>query len=158
MATGLGFVQFVVDQLEDAGVITYRKMFGEYALYSDGKVVALLCDNRLFVKPTEAGRAFVGRVTLAPAYPGAKPSFLIEEKLEDRDWLSSLIRITAEHLTAPVPKKRTTKVAKRTVTKVSAKPATKPETRKVAQLQPKSGRGSLARKVAKPKRQRGSST
>jgi TfoX/Sxy family transcriptional regulator of competence genes len=105
MATDKDFIDFIVDQLENAGVITYRKMFGEYALYSDGKVVALVCDNRLFVKPTDAGRKFIGTVVEGPAYPGAKPSFLIEDKIEDREWLSELIRITAEALPMPKPKK-----------------------------------------------------
>lgn len=50
MASDLEYVGFVVDQIEPSGNITYRKMFGEYAPYSNGKVVALICDNRLFVK------------------------------------------------------------------------------------------------------------
>jgi hypothetical protein len=29
---------------------------GEYAIYCNGKVVALVCDNQLFVKPTEAAQ------------------------------------------------------------------------------------------------------
>lgn len=109
MATDKDFIEFIVDQLDNAGIITYRKMFGEYALYSDGKVVALVCDNRLFVKPTDAGRAFVGEVTEGLAYPGAKPSLLIEDKIEDREWLSELVRITAAALPMPKPKKGKTK-------------------------------------------------
>ena len=105
MATDKDFIDFIVDQLENAGVVTYRKMFGEYALYSDGKVVALVCDNRLFVKPTDAGRKFIGTVVEGLAYPGAKPSFLIEDKIEDREWLSELVRITADALPMPKPKK-----------------------------------------------------
>jgi TfoX/Sxy family transcriptional regulator of competence genes len=119
MSTAESFVQFVVDQLDNAGTITTRKMFGEYALYSDGKVVALLCDNRLFVKPTEAGRTFIGKVKEAPAYPGAKLSFLIDERIEDGEWLSQLVRLTAEALPAPVPKKR---APKRTPAATQAKP------------------------------------
>ena len=84
--------------MENAGTITYKKMFGEYALYSDGKVVALVCDNQLFVKPTEGGRSFIGDVVEAPPYPGAKMSFLIEDKIDDREWISELIRITAKEL------------------------------------------------------------
>ena len=87
MASDLDFVKFVVDHIENAGVISYRNMFGEYVIYSEGKVVALICDNRLFIKPTEAGRSFIGDVVEAPPYPGAKPSFLIEEKIEDKDWM-----------------------------------------------------------------------
>ena len=106
MASDLDFVQFVVDQIENAGVITYRKMFGEYAVYCEGKVVLLICDNQLFVKPTRTGRAFIGDVVEAPPYPGAKPSFLIEEQVEDKDWLSNLVRLTEAELPAPKPKKK----------------------------------------------------
>ncbi len=99
------FVDFVLDNIEQAGELSARKMFGEYAIYCDGKVVALVCDNRLFVKPTPGGRAHIGDPAEAPAYPGAKPSFLVEDRIEDREWLSELIRITARELPAPKPKK-----------------------------------------------------
>jgi TfoX/Sxy family transcriptional regulator of competence genes len=106
MATDQSFVEFIVDQIENAGQITYKKMFGEYALYVEGKVVALVCDNRLFVKPTESGRTFIGDVVEAPAYPGAKPGFLIDDRVEDREWISNLIRITYEELPEPKEKKK----------------------------------------------------
>ena len=115
MASDLDFVKFVVDQMEHAGEITYRKMFGGITLYCQGKVVALICDNQLFVKPTIAGKLFIGDVVEAPAYPGAKPSFLIEEKFEDKDWISSLIRLTEKELPEPKPKKRRGKNTKQTV-------------------------------------------
>jgi len=104
MASDKSFVEFVADQMGDAGSIACRQMFGEYALYCDGKVVALICDGRLFVKPTAGGKAYIGAIVEAPPYPGAKPYFLIEEALEDRDWISGLIRITAQEV--PIPKSR----------------------------------------------------
>lgn len=104
MASDASFVEYVVDQVNGAGAITTRFMFGEYALYCNEKVVALICDNKLFVKPTEAGRAFIGTPVEAPAYTGAKPSFLIEDKLEDRAWLTELIRITEREVSAPAKK------------------------------------------------------
>ena len=106
MASDKDFVDFLVDQIENAGSITYRKMFGEYALYCESKVVALICDNKLFIKPTEGGRAYIGNVTEAPPYPGAKMSFLIEDRLDDREWLSELIRITAREVPEPKQKKK----------------------------------------------------
>ena len=106
MASDQSFVEFITEQIEDAGVISWRKMFGEYAVYCDGKVVALICDNRLFVKQTEAGRKYIGNVVEAPAYPGAKPSFLIEDQIKDREWLGELVRITARELPLPKPKKK----------------------------------------------------
>ena len=69
--------------MENAGLITYRKMFGEYGLYSNGKIVALICDNQLFVKPTQSGRDFIGDVDEAPPYPGARDYFLIDDKFEE---------------------------------------------------------------------------
>lgn len=106
MSTEPGYVEFIVDQMSDAGLITSRKMFGEYGVYCNGKIVALVCDNQLFVKPTTSGKSFIGHITEAPPYPGAKPYFLIGEKCEDRQWLSDLIRLTYDELPPPQPKKK----------------------------------------------------
>lgn len=106
MASDQKFVDFVLDQIENAGEITAKKMFGEYGVYSDGKIFALVCDNKLFIKPTKAGRAFMGDVVEAPPYEGAKPSFLIEDKIEDKEWLSELVRVSVKELPAPKPKKK----------------------------------------------------
>jgi TfoX/Sxy family transcriptional regulator of competence genes len=51
------------------------------------KVIALVCDNQLFIKPTAGGRSMIGNVVEAPPYPGAKPHFLIGEQLDDRPWM-----------------------------------------------------------------------
>ena len=81
-------------------------MFGEYGIYADKKIFGLICNNKLFIKPTQAGREFIGNVNESPAYPRAKPSFLIEEKLEDTEWLSALVKISVNELPAPKPKKK----------------------------------------------------
>ncbi|PKN19998.1 MAG: competence protein TfoX [Deltaproteobacteria bacterium HGW-Deltaproteobacteria-6] len=104
MSSDQSFVEFVTDQMGAAGSISYRKMFGEYAVYCDGKVVALICNDQLYVKPTEKGRAYIGDVREAPPYPGARMYFLIEDAYEDPEWISSLIRITAQQLPMPIPK------------------------------------------------------
>jgi len=44
-------------------------------------------------------------VVEASPYPGAKPYFLIGEQLDDQQWLSNLIQLTASELPAPKPKK-----------------------------------------------------
>lgn len=109
MASNQEFVDYIVEQLFSCGTVTSRKMFGEFALYCDDKVVALICDDQLFVKPTEKGRTFIGNVVEAAPYPGAKNYFLIEEKIEDAEWLSRLIKITCKEL--PKPQKKKTKKA-----------------------------------------------
>lgn len=106
MATDREFVDFIMDQIENAGDITAKKMFGEYGIYSDGKIFGLICDNKLFIKPTKSGREFIKDVVESPPYEGAKPSFLIEDKIEDRDWLSELVRISVKELPEPKPKKK----------------------------------------------------
>jgi TfoX/Sxy family transcriptional regulator of competence genes len=104
MASNQQFVDFVTDQIRGAGEIVARKMFGEYGIYADGKIFGLICDNKLFIKPTKSGREFIGQVVESPAYPGAKPSFLIEDQLEDSAWLSKLVILTLKELPEPKPK------------------------------------------------------
>lgn len=108
MASDLHFVAYVADQIGCPGRLTFRKMFGEYALYLDGKVVALVSDNQCFAKPTEAGRALLGAPIEVKPYPSAKPHFLIAEQLDDRALVSRLVQVTAAALPAPKPKKRRT--------------------------------------------------
>ena len=105
MASDQSFIDYLSEQADQAGRLSHRKMFGEYALYLDGKVVAFVCDNHLFVKPTDAGRRAIGQVTEAPPYPGAKPYFLIGDELDDRELLCRILRATADALPMPAPKK-----------------------------------------------------
>ena len=105
MASELNFVEYIAEQIETAGNISYRKMFGEFALYCNTKVVALICNNQLFIKPTQAGKSFIGEVVEAPPYSGAKPYYLIEDQVENSRWLSRLVEITEGELPIPKPKK-----------------------------------------------------
>ena len=105
MASDIEFVEYVCDQISRAGSISFRKMFGEYALYCNGKVIALICDNQLFLKPTASGRSLLGPVVEAPPYPGAKLYFLIGDQLDDREWVTNLVRETERELPVPKPKK-----------------------------------------------------
>lgn len=105
MASDLSFVEYVCDQAGLPGRLAFRKMFGEYALYLDGKVVALVCDNHLFVKPTPEGRALLlSTVDEQPPYPRGKPHFRIGAELDDRDALRRLLLATAEALPQPAPR------------------------------------------------------
>ena len=106
MSSNQDFVDFVIGQLQSAGDITFKKMFGEYALYSGNKIFALICDNKLFIKPTIAGKNFIQDVVEATPYPGAKPGFLVEDRIEDHEWLSTLVILTVSELPEPKPKKK----------------------------------------------------
>ncbi len=77
VAQGLEFVEYVTDQVDDSCNLTHRMMFGGCTIYLDGKVVALICDDQLFVKPTRAGREFIGPVVETTAQQSRMKSFLI---------------------------------------------------------------------------------
>mgnify|MGYP003532025288 CR=1 FL=1 len=51
MASNPDLVQYIADQMARAGEVTYKKMFGEYGLYCNGKFFAMVCDDRLLFKP-----------------------------------------------------------------------------------------------------------
>ena len=109
MASEAKTVAFIVDQASGAGDVRAKAMFGEYGVYCDDRMVAMVCDDQLFVKPTPAGRSFAPDASCAPPYPGAKPCLLIDpERWDDAAWLSELFRISAAGLPAPRPKARPT--------------------------------------------------
>lgn len=105
MASNPDFVNFVADQLREAGTIRSRKMFGEYGLYCDGVFFAVICDDQFFVKTTPEGQAAFPNLPKAPPYEGARDSFLVED-VEDREQMTALARITCEALKARPQKKR----------------------------------------------------
>lgn len=104
MASKEEFVKYVADQLSSTGQITWRKMFGEYGMYLDGKIFALICGDQLFVKITEAGRKIWPKLEEKPPYEGAKNYFLVED-IDDKEALAAFVRATCGELPAPKPKK-----------------------------------------------------
>ena len=97
MASHQDCVDYVVEQLREAGAIRSRKMFGEYGLYCDDVFFAVICDDQFFVKVTPQGEAAFPDLPKAPPYEGAKDSFLVED-VENRKLMTELTRITCEAL------------------------------------------------------------
>lgn len=105
MASSPDFVQYIAEQAASAGEIRCKKMFGDYGVYCDGLFFGLICDNRFFVKPTEAGLRLQPDARLVPPYEGAKPCLLMTE-VDDRDAMAALVSATCRELPAPKAKKR----------------------------------------------------
>ncbi len=106
MGTSAETIAYLEDQIRELSGTRTRKMFGEYCLYLDEKPIAFICDDELFVKPTGAGREFIGQPEEAPAYPGSSLYFRITQDLwEDQDWLVELLFLTGSELPPPKPKK-----------------------------------------------------
>ncbi|MCB0882607.1 MAG: TfoX/Sxy family protein [Thermoleophilia bacterium] len=103
MASDAGTAQFILDQLCPLDV-RVRRMFGEFALYCDERVVGFVCDDELFVKRTDGPGDMAADLPLGRPYPGAKEYLRVPgDRLENRDWLQDLVRATAAAVPPSAP-------------------------------------------------------
>lgn len=101
MATRAETVEFILDKLGDRKRFAARAMFGEYALYADGKTVALVCDDLLYVKIVPASAALKDVCETDTPYPGAKPHYVVtEDQLSSIDALPQILCAVAASLPA----------------------------------------------------------
>jgi TfoX/Sxy family transcriptional regulator of competence genes len=105
MATNREFVDYVAEQLDLGDRLSCKRMFGEYALYLDRKVVAFACDNSLFVKPSTATTRLIPQLPQRAPFPGAKDYPVADELLDDAEAIRALIVHTALALPEPKPRK-----------------------------------------------------
>lgn len=100
-------VEYLVEQMSRGNDIRARKMFGEYGVYCGDTFVGVVCDDQLYLKITDAGRALLPDAEEGAPYPGAKPHLMVpEDVIEEGDRLSDLVRQTASALPAPKPRTR----------------------------------------------------
>jgi len=104
MATRAEFIDYVLEQAGLGPRLSARKMFGEYALYLDAKVVGLVCDGSVYVKPLAATQARVIDLPMQPPYPGAKPHPVADALLDAPEVLRALLEQTAHALPPPKPR------------------------------------------------------
>lgn len=105
MSSSPSTIEHLLSQAGDTLELDARKMFGEYGIFLDGKMVALVCDDILYVKSSKAGVALLGEFEEAPPYPGAKPLPIVSERFMGRPGkLAELLRATWKELPLPKPK------------------------------------------------------
>src|SRR4051812_29190332 len=105
MATRKETIEFILEKLRGKQFAA-RAMFGEYALYANKKVVALVCDDMLYVKILPASKALEDICPKGPPYPGAKPHYIVDEdQLSQIDNLSDILLDISDALPAKKPKK-----------------------------------------------------
>lgn len=103
MASDPGYVAYVAEQLSRAGEISYKKMFGEYMVYVDGKPAVLVCDDTAFVKILPETTAIL--TDMAPTgypYQGAKLHYILD--VDDGEKAVEVCAALARVL--PLPKKK----------------------------------------------------
>lgn len=106
MASDQDFVDYVAEQLREAGTIRSRKMFGEYGLFCDDIFFAVICGDQFFVKSTPAGEAAFPHLPKAPPYEGARDYIWVED-VDDRDTMTALTCFTCLALQDQTRKRRT---------------------------------------------------
>jgi TfoX/Sxy family transcriptional regulator of competence genes len=104
MATSAATIDHLLDLLSAAGDLSARRMFGEYGLYLDGTIVAFICDDTVFLKPTPSARVLLPDVEQGPCYPGSKPYLILTETLDDPDLAVRVLRAVAADAPSPKPK------------------------------------------------------
>lgn len=107
MATRKETAAFILQQLGMPDRFSVKAMFGEFALYADGKPVAFICDDQLFVKIMPASAALEGRCERAQAYPGSKDHYLVpEELITGESRLAGMLLRIGEALPLPKAKRK----------------------------------------------------
>ncbi|MDD3106891.1 MAG: transcriptional regulator [Bacilli bacterium] len=105
MASDLSFVQYVCDQLTDAGIMTFRKMFGEYMVYCNDKPIVLVCDNIAFVKMKDEITTLMNTSETGYPYQGAKLHYVLD--IDNKSLATEVVK--ALEAITPYPKAKITK-------------------------------------------------
>jgi TfoX/Sxy family transcriptional regulator of competence genes len=103
--TSIDFKDYIQDQCSFLGYVTFKKMFGEYGMFYKEKMVGVLADNKLYIKPTDEGKSYLIQPQYEAFYAKGKPYFLIEDT-DNRESLWKLIVITYDALPMPKEKKK----------------------------------------------------
>lgn len=104
MACSIDFIDFVCSQIEGAGVIRARKMFGDYCIYVDEKPVLLACDNIVYIKKHAAIASLMQNAECGYPYDGAKEHYILD--IEHCKEAISVIKTLLPHIPQPKPKKK----------------------------------------------------
>ncbi|MBP9711803.1 MAG: TfoX/Sxy family protein [Candidatus Pacebacteria bacterium] len=110
MSTQKETVEFILEKLDMPKHFAVRAMFGEYALYANGKTVALVCDDQLYVKILPTSEELEGVCDKDQAYPGSKLHYVVEEsQLSQIPNLAEILLNISKSLPDKKPKKKKTK-------------------------------------------------
>ncbi len=106
MATSDSTIEYLLDQLRTVPTAQAKKMFGEYCLYVDGKPVALVCNDTLYLKPSTAVLAVPPNCQMGEPFSRAKPHPILgADVLENHALLAQILTQTAAALPLPKLKK-----------------------------------------------------
>ncbi len=106
MATSKEFHDYVVESLQKVGSVATRKMMGEYCVYYQGKLIGNICDNCLFLKPTESVLRLMPDAGRAYPYEGSKTLMAVVEDVEDTGLMAEVLEGMYHELPEPKGKRK----------------------------------------------------
>ena len=104
MGTTIDFIEYICDQIAGVGEIRYKKMFGEYMVYVNGKPILLVCDNAVFVKVLPCLDETMREADRGFPYDGAKEHYVLD--IDDAKSSTEVIAILEPVTPLPKPKKK----------------------------------------------------
>lgn len=102
MACSVEYIEYVCQQLSEAGNVRSRKMMGDYIIYLDEKPVITACDNLCYVKKIPALELIMADAECGCPYPGAKEHYILD--IDHKKEALNVVKILWKEL--PFPKKK----------------------------------------------------
>lgn len=106
MSTQFSFIEFLMEQIQSAGEVSYKKMFGEYMIYLNAKPIFIICDDTLFVKVLPATLEIMGDKPHGLPYASCKQPHYVVEDVDDKELLCALATALEKVTPVPKPKKK----------------------------------------------------
>ena len=104
MGTTIDFIEYICDQIAGVGEIHYKKMFGEYMVYVNGKPILLVCDNAVFAKVLPCLDETMREADKGFPYDGAKEHYVLD--IDNAKFSKEVIAILEPVTPLPKPKKK----------------------------------------------------
>ena len=104
MASHQDFVDYVAEQLREAGTIRSRKMFGEYMVYLNDRPVLLVCDNTVFVKRLPELADLMKSAPTGVPYSGSKEHYILD--MDDTERATAVLAVLERVTPLPKPRKK----------------------------------------------------
>jgi TfoX/Sxy family transcriptional regulator of competence genes len=110
MASDESFVKYVIDQIKTDGIITYKKMFGEYLIYLNKKPVITVCDNTPFVKTLDCVKPLLEKSEKGFPYDGAKEHYILD--IENKELSIEVVKTLERNISIPKLRKKNKNLGK----------------------------------------------
>jgi hypothetical protein len=104
MATSREYALFVENLFRGVDGFSMKRMFGEYGIYLQGRVLGFLCDEQILLQDTPTARKLLPNAERKELFPGSK-LFIIFSDEGNHHLLQSVAQAMWEELPVPKPRK-----------------------------------------------------